>query len=125
MIENILYLQKYYLPTAKILRRTESVRRSPIFTYFSETITGVSVIRAFRCADRFVQECNHRIDENMKFLYASVTGNRYVLIVPIEQVSSHKFLFLFCAVVVGCRLVFENAQSTLRFARDETGLSAG
>ncbi|XP_053387089.1 multidrug resistance-associated protein 1-like [Mercenaria mercenaria] len=69
---------KFYLPTARQMRRTESVRRSPIYNHFSETITGAAVIRAYRCSDRFVQESRKRVDENIKFYYASNTGARWI-----------------------------------------------
>lgn len=69
---------KFYLPMARQMRRTESIRRSPIYNHFSETITGTSVIRAYQCADRFVQESRKRLDDNMKFYYASNTGSRWI-----------------------------------------------
>ncbi|XP_052786369.1 multidrug resistance-associated protein 1-like isoform X1 [Mya arenaria] len=69
---------KFYLPTARAMRRTESVNRSPIYNHFSETITGASVIRAYRCADRFIQESRKRVDENIKFFFASNTGSRWI-----------------------------------------------
>ncbi|KAH3867551.1 hypothetical protein DPMN_030683 [Dreissena polymorpha] len=62
------------------MRRTESIRRSPIYNHFSETITGASVIRAYRCTDRFIQESRKRVDENMKFFYASNTGSRLFIL---------------------------------------------
>ncbi|XP_053387287.1 multidrug resistance-associated protein 1-like [Mercenaria mercenaria] len=70
--------QRFYLPTARQMRRIESVKRSPIYNHFSETITGASVIRAYRSSDRFVRESRERIDENIKFYYAATTGARWV-----------------------------------------------
>ncbi|XP_060593741.1 ATP-binding cassette sub-family C member 3-like [Ruditapes philippinarum] len=70
--------QRFYLPTARQMRRTESVKRSPVYNHFSETITGASVIRAYRCPDRFVRESRQRIDENIKFYYAAISGARWV-----------------------------------------------
>jgi len=65
-----------YLPTARQLRRIESIKRSPIFNHFSETITGSNVIRAYRCTDRFIQESKKRVDDNVKFFFAAYTGSR-------------------------------------------------
>ncbi|XP_060579428.1 ATP-binding cassette sub-family C member 3-like [Ruditapes philippinarum] len=69
---------KFYLPTARQMRRTESVKRSPIYNHFSETITGAAVIRAYRCSERFINESRKRVDENIKFYYASNTGARWI-----------------------------------------------
>ncbi|KAL4216728.1 hypothetical protein ACF0H5_024451 [Mactra antiquata] len=72
------FFVRFYLPTARQMRRIESVRRSPIYNHFSETLTGTSVIRAYQCSERFIEESRQRIDENIKFYYAANTGGRWV-----------------------------------------------
>ena len=80
------------------MRRTESVCRSPIYNHFSETITGAAVIRAYKCADRFVTESRKRVDKNIKFFFAANTGARLVLCVYIIYLAARRsdFSVTFC-----------------------------
>lgn len=41
------FFQMYYRPVNRDLQRLESVSRSPIFAQFSETLSGVSTLRAY------------------------------------------------------------------------------
>ena len=68
--------QKFFLPTARQVKRIESVLRSPIYNHFSETISGVQVIRAYRCPKRFMDEMDRRVDTNVKFFFAANTSSR-------------------------------------------------
>lgn len=64
------------MPTSRQLKRLEAVTRSPIYSHFSETLTGCHVIRAFDAIGRFSQTCIERIDRNVVFYFAGITANR-------------------------------------------------
>ena len=59
------------------MKRVEAVTRSPIYSHFSETLTGASVIRAYRCPERFMDTAIKKIDKNVKFGYATNCAQRY------------------------------------------------
>ncbi|KAJ1566048.1 hypothetical protein HK405_011046, partial [Cladochytrium tenue] len=53
----------YYIRTSRSLKRIDSVVRSPIFAHFSETLNGVTVIRAFHQSARFTRESSKRFED--------------------------------------------------------------
>lgn len=46
--------QQYYRHTSRELKRIASVTLSPIYAHFSETITGLITIRAYRETERYI-----------------------------------------------------------------------
>lgn len=52
-----------FLHVTRELKRWESIKKSPVFVLFSESLQGLSTIRAFRQQDRFAGLCNARLDE--------------------------------------------------------------
>jgi ABC-type multidrug transport system fused ATPase/permease subunit len=45
-------LQKFYISTFRQLKRLESIWRSPIYSHFGETLSGLQVIRASKEQNR-------------------------------------------------------------------------
>ncbi|XP_033648066.1 ATP-binding cassette sub-family C member 9-like [Asterias rubens] len=67
------FLQRYFLATSRELQRLDSVSKSPVFAYFSESLGGLTTIRAFRCGDRFYKTVISRINSNLSaFMYLQV-----------------------------------------------------
>ncbi|KAI8342171.1 P-loop containing nucleoside triphosphate hydrolase protein [Chlamydoabsidia padenii] len=68
----------YYLKTSRDLKRLNSVSRSPIYTQFHETVSGVATIRAFGAQERFVQDNYTKVDNNNRpFIWMWAT-NRWL-----------------------------------------------
>ncbi|NXW78217.1 MRP7 protein, partial [Hirundo rustica] len=67
------FIQRYYRCTSRELKRLHSVTLSPIYTHFSETLSGLSTVRAMRAAKRFELENQLRLEQNQRCLFASNT----------------------------------------------------
>ena len=94
------FIQKYYIATSRQLKRIESTSRSPIYTHFSETVTGSSSIRAFGVTDIFISECEARTDTNAKSYVLSSAASRW-LAVRLEFIGSIIVLIAALLAVTG------------------------
>ncbi|XP_048869139.1 ATP-binding cassette sub-family C member 3 isoform X2 [Brienomyrus brachyistius] len=93
------FVQRFYVATSRQLKRLESVSRSPIYSHFSETITGTSVIRAFGRHSAFIQISDMKVDENQKSYYPGIVANRW-LGIRIEFIGNCIVLFAALFAVV-------------------------
>jgi ABC-type multidrug transport system fused ATPase/permease subunit len=83
-----LYVQRYYVATSRELQRLDSVSRSPIFANFSETLAGVTLIRAFRGAvGRFEAKNEALMNANQAAYYVNTSSNRW-LAVRLETIGT-------------------------------------
>lgn len=64
------------MATSRQLKRLESISRSPIFSHFSETVTGTSVIRAYGRIEDFKVLSDKKVDNNQKSSYPYIASNR-------------------------------------------------
>uniref|UniRef100_A0A4W5KEC7 ABC-type glutathione-S-conjugate transporter n=1 Tax=Hucho hucho TaxID=62062 RepID=A0A4W5KEC7_9TELE len=74
------FVQRFYVASSRQLRRLDSVSRSPIYSHFGETVSGLSVIRAYGHQDRFLKHNEKVIDENLKSVYPWIISNRWLAI---------------------------------------------
>lgn len=68
--------QRFYVATSRQLKRLESVSRSPIYSHFSETVTGSSVIRAYGRIQDFEAISDAKVDNNLRSAYPNYFSNR-------------------------------------------------
>ncbi|KAM9715834.1 ATP-binding cassette sub-family C member 3 isoform 1-T1 [Menidia menidia] len=94
------WVQRFYVATSRQLKRLESVSRSPIYSHFSETVTGSSVVRAYGRHDAFVLMSDMKVDENQKSYYPGIVSNRW-LGVRIEFIGNCIVLFAALFAVTG------------------------
>ncbi|XP_063347090.1 ATP-binding cassette sub-family C member 2-like isoform X2 [Pelmatolapia mariae] len=74
------FVQRFYIATSRQLRRLDSVSRSPIYSHFGETVSGLSVIRAYKHQERFLKHNEVTIDENLKSIYLRIVSDRWLAI---------------------------------------------
>ncbi|KAF0540793.1 ABC transporter [Gigaspora margarita] len=82
----------YYQPSNRQLKRLDSVLRSSLYAHFSETLTGLPTIRAYRVQKKFLRnnEMFLNIENRAYFLYISV--QRW-LSVRLETISNILIFF--------------------------------
>ncbi|NXS91481.1 MRP7 protein, partial [Jacana jacana] len=71
-------IQRYYRRTSRELKRLYSVTLSPIYTHFSETLSGLTSIRAMRATQRFELENQLRLELNQRCLFVSNTAMQWL-----------------------------------------------
>ncbi|KAK8630776.1 hypothetical protein V6N13_079552 [Hibiscus sabdariffa] len=68
----------YYLASSRELTRLDSITKAPVIHHFSESISGVMTIRAFRKEDRFCQENVIRVNSNLRMDFHNNGSNEWL-----------------------------------------------
>ncbi|KAG5191528.1 P-loop containing nucleoside triphosphate hydrolase protein [Tribonema minus] len=68
---------RLYLNTSRELKRLDSVTKSPIYAHFTESVAGVSTIRAFAAQQRFLRESFRRVDACNRAHFNLWVSNRW------------------------------------------------
>ncbi|MFS7928499.1 putative ABC-type xenobiotic transporter [Helianthus anomalus] len=93
-----IWLQQYYMPSARELARLVGVCKAPVIQHFSETISGSTTIRSFDQEHRFQDTCLKLIDDysRPKFHVAAALD---WLGLRLDMLSSFIFAFLLIFLV--------------------------
>ncbi|KAI8921256.1 ABC transporter type 1, transmembrane domain-containing protein [Powellomyces hirtus] len=67
-----------YLKTSRETKRLESVTRSPLYSQFSETMTGVTTIRAFGAEERLLSQQSNKVDANHRAYFLLWAAKRWL-----------------------------------------------
>ncbi|KAM6496895.1 metal resistance protein YCF1 [Amanita muscaria] len=95
-------VMRYYLATSRELKRLDAVSRSPIFAWFSESLAGVSSIRAFNQQSVFMTNNQLRLDRNQICYLPSIYVNRW-LAVRLEFVGATMLFVVATLAIVALR----------------------
>uniref|UniRef100_K3WUY0 ABC-type xenobiotic transporter n=1 Tax=Globisporangium ultimum (strain ATCC 200006 / CBS 805.95 / DAOM BR144) TaxID=431595 RepID=K3WUY0_GLOUD len=90
------FLQQSYRPTARHIRRLDSVTQSPILNMFTETLDGLYVIRAMKLESAYVRayESCLNLSQRMSFLGAN-TGSWFGIRLDMLGVCVTSFVAIF------------------------------
>ncbi|KAF9423916.1 Canalicular multispecific organic anion transporter 2 [Podila epigama] len=75
-----LLVQAYYIRASRALKRVDSVSKSPIYQHFSESLSGVTTIRALGAERRFIEENAKRANIAGNAYFSWVVSNRWLQI---------------------------------------------
>ena len=78
---------KYYMMSARQVKRLESISKSPIYAHFSESLSGTVLIRAYKVEERFITKLQNRVQTNINCSYLSLSCSRW-LTVRLELIGS-------------------------------------
>ena len=68
----------YYRTVARELKRLEAISRSPIYSYFGETLGGLPVIRSFRRQEAFCRGNEVRLDDSISTYWTLKAVDRWL-----------------------------------------------
>ncbi|XP_033985639.1 multidrug resistance-associated protein 7 isoform X2 [Trematomus bernacchii] len=72
--------QRFYRHTSRELKRLSSITLSPVYSHFSETLSGLGTIRASGSSSRFEEEVSHRLEQNQRCLFLTVAAMQWLSI---------------------------------------------
>lgn len=70
-------LQKIYRASSREAKRMDSISRSPRYAHFKETLSGLTVIRAFQKYDWFLGEFYDHLSRSQRMFYGHYMINRW------------------------------------------------
>ncbi|XP_025268777.1 ATP-binding cassette sub-family C member Sur isoform X2 [Camponotus floridanus] len=71
-------LQRFYRRSARQLQRLDGSTRGPVAAHFSETLSGLPTLRAFKQESRFMKETMRRLDINTNAFLILNTSSRWL-----------------------------------------------
>eukprot|EP00538_Stauroneis_constricta_P012382 CAMPEP_0119570218 /NCGR_PEP_ID=MMETSP1352-20130426/43504_1 /TAXON_ID=265584 /ORGANISM="Stauroneis constricta, Strain CCMP1120" /LENGTH=1567 /DNA_ID=CAMNT_0007619885 /DNA_START=651 /DNA_END=5354 /DNA_ORIENTATION=- len=77
----------YFRNVSRETKRLESISRSPVYAQFSETLGGLTTIRAYDQPARFVSEFEQKVDQNTRATYCNRSADRW-LAVRLESIGA-------------------------------------
>ena len=94
------FVQKLYVETSRQLKRIESSTRSPIYSWFGESVSGIATIKAYGLQSYFINEIEEKVDLNSACFEPNVVAGRW-LSIRLEMLGNLIILFAALFAVLG------------------------
>ncbi|RAW37914.1 hypothetical protein PC110_g5817 [Phytophthora cactorum] len=73
-----LFIGQYFKKTSSEIKRLEGVTRTPVYNLFSETLSGLATIRAFRMEGNFIKQNRRVVDSNSNLYFTYWAASRWL-----------------------------------------------
>ena len=73
-------IQRFYLNLSRQIKRIDSSSSSHIYSFYGESLNGISTIRAFKAQNRFIEQMQQHVDLNLKIHYSNLAIARYFFV---------------------------------------------
>ncbi|KAF9181719.1 hypothetical protein BGZ50_005356 [Haplosporangium sp. Z 11] len=103
------YAAVYYRSSSRELKRLDSILRSSLYAHFSETLSGLATIRAYRVQERFIGRNAYFIDLENRPYFTSFAIQRW-LGVRLETIAN---TLVFCTSLLGVCGRYQIGASTI------------
>lgn len=78
LLFTFVYLRRFFMRTAREVKRIEATSRSPVFSLLGETLASVVTVRAFGLRDHFVRRFWHFQNENTRAYFLFILTSRWL-----------------------------------------------
>ncbi|KAG9061584.1 hypothetical protein KI688_007163 [Linnemannia hyalina] len=108
------FFSGYYRSTSRELKRLDSTLRSNLYAYFTESLTGMATLKAYKRVDRAIRINQEKMDSSNRPYYLSLAGSRWIA--SRLQLLGASLMFMTAVFVVGARNTVNAATAGLVFS---------
>ena len=73
-----LKILNYFREVSRETKRLDNISRSPVYAHFSETLGGLTTIRAYGQPTRFIDSFGQKVDQNIRAWYNNKIADRWL-----------------------------------------------
>lgn len=74
----LVIVQQLFARSSREVKRLESLTRSPLYSHFAESLTGISTIRAYKMEEQFKLINQQNVDKNLRCWFAHDMAQRWL-----------------------------------------------